>query len=237
MTRLPSRRTGCSSGGWSAAVPTYKGTRLNGSLAFATLAAGFAYAISPGPAFLAMFALAAARGRPAAARFAAGHLGGDVLWCGLALASMIGVDRIGPALFGALGLACGLYLTWLGLRAVTERGSTGAGAVGAARPLATGVTFGLTNPKAYPVATAIVTAIALPFAGKVGWADAPALLGVALTGILLAYGVVLGLAGLPGVRRFFVAHGTVVRRVVGVAFIAFGVRSIVDAGRGLAGRG
>ena len=56
----------------------------------------------------------------------------------------------------------------------------------------------------------------------------------ATVGFLLGYVVILFWAGLPGVRRFFLKHGRIVTRVVGVTFILFGVKSIADAGRSFA---
>ena len=199
------------------------------SLFLATIGAGFFYVISPGPAFLAIFALAAAHGRGPAARFVTGHLVGDCLWGSLALAAIIGVNQIGPLVFEALGFACGAYLFWLGARAVTTRSDAPPIVIGAQRPLATGVLFGLSNPKAYPVSVAMFTAIAAPFAGNLGWNDAPLLLATAFIGFVLADVVLVWCAGLPAVRRFFARHGRMVTRVVGLIFIAFGAKSMSDA--------
>lgn len=207
---------------------------MSPALFLAAMAAGFAYVISPGPAFLAVFGLAAAQGRPAAARFVIGHLAGDLLWGALALAGIVGISRIGPMLFNALGLGCGLYLAYLGVKAVLTPKDARPAAVGADRPLVTGLLFGLTNPKAYPVSTAMFTAIALPFAGRLQWPDAPRLLGAAFIGFLLADAVIVFSAGLPAVRQFFSGHGRAITRAVGVLFIAFGAKSIADAGRGFA---
>lgn len=209
---------------------------MSTALFFATAAAGFAYVISPGPAFLAVFALAARQGRGAAARFVTGHLAGDLVWAALSLAAIIGLNRIGPLLFDLLGLACGAYLVMLGIRAITTRKTEEAEPVGARRPLLTGVVFGLTNPKAYPVSTAMFTAIALPYAGRLGWLDTPKLLGAAFVGFVLADLVIVGAAGLPATRRFFATHGLAVTRAVGLLFVGFGTRSIVDAGRNLLAR-
>ena len=104
--------------------------------------------------------------------------------------------------------------------------------VGATRPLAAGVAFGLTNPKAYPVALAMFSAIVAPYGEKLGAADAPMLLLAAFVGFVTADATLIFAAGLPAVRRFFVAHGVVVARVVGVFFIAFGLRSIYEAADG-----
>ncbi len=125
------------------------------ALFFATALAGFAYVIAPGPAFLAVFALAASKGRGAATRFLAGHLNGDVFWSALAIAALVGANRLGPTLFDLLGLACGVYLTYLGIKALTHRKSAQVEPIGTQRPGHSGVFFGLTNPKAYQVATAM----------------------------------------------------------------------------------
>ena len=206
------------------------------TLFLATALAGFAYVVSPGPAFLAVFSLAAARGRPAAARFLTGHLAGDVLWSALAIAALVGANRLGATLFDALGLVCGLYLIYLGFKALMTRTTAEPEPVGAQRPGLTGVAFGLTNPKAYPVATAMFAAIALPYAGALTWVDGPKLLLAALVGFVPGYALIVFAAGLPVVRRFFARHGVVVSRIVGAIFVLFGGRILWDSGRNLAFR-
>jgi threonine/homoserine/homoserine lactone efflux protein len=91
----------------------------------ATLVAAFLYVVSPGPAFLALFTLAASRGRAAGAKFICGHLVGDVTWGALAVTAIVGANRIGPTLFELLGFGCGLYLVYLGGRAVMTRREAG----------------------------------------------------------------------------------------------------------------
>ena len=87
----------------------------------ASLAAAYLYVVTPGPAFLALFTLAASRGRASGAWFICGHLVGDVTWGALAVAAIVGANRIGPALFELLGFICGLYLLYLGARAVMTK--------------------------------------------------------------------------------------------------------------------
>jgi threonine/homoserine/homoserine lactone efflux protein len=209
---------------------------MTSGLFLATVLAGFIYAVTPGPAFLAVFALAAQHGRDAGARFLFGHLAGDLLWGGLALAAIVGVNQLGPALFDALGIGCGLYLIYLGGKAVLSRGEAGASTVGSMRPIRAGLAFGLTNPKAYPVSLAVFTALTVRYASAIEWDTAPALMGAATVGFLLGYVVILFWAGLPAVRRFFLKHGRAVTRIVGVTFILFGIKSMADAGRSIAGR-
>ena len=194
--------------------------------------AAFLYIISPGPAFLAVFTLSAAKGRRSGAWFICGHLVGDVTWGALAVAAIIGANQLGATLFQVLGFGCGLYLCYLGARAVMTRKDAPPRAIGASRPLATGMAFGLTNPKAYPVALAMFSAIVAPYVDRLSAADAPELLAASFAGFVVADAVLIFAAGLPAVRRFFLTHGVIVTRVVGVMFIAFGAKSIFDAASG-----
>jgi threonine/homoserine/homoserine lactone efflux protein len=198
----------------------------------ATAFAAYLYVVSPGPAFLALFTLSASKGRRSGAWFICGHLVGDVTWGALAVAAIIGANRLGATLFEILGFCCGCYLCYLGLRAVMTRKDAPPQAIGANRPYLTGLAFGLTNPKAYPVALAMFSAIVAPYVDKLSISDAPALLAAAFAGFLAADATLIFAAGLPAVRRFFLSHGVIVTRVVGLIFIAFGAKSIFDATNG-----
>ena len=204
-------------------------------LLFSTFLAGFIYTISPGPAFLALFALGAARGRVAGGWFMTGHLLGDVAWSMLALAAIVGVSQIGPTLVDCLGIACGLYLIYLGVKAIRARGDGKAAVIGAQRPLLNGVLFGLTNPKSYPVAFATFGALVAPYGARITWAMTPTLIGAAFLGFVVADLILFVSIGLPPVRRFFARYGLWVTRIVGVAFVGFGSKSLVEGARGLAG--
>ncbi len=195
--------------------------------------AAYLYVISPGPAFLALFTLSASKGRKPGAKFICGHLVGDVTWGALAVAAIVGANQLGATLFQVLGFGCGCYLIFLGWRAVTTKRDAPPRAIGADRPLLTGLAFGLTNPKAYPVALAMFSAIVAPYVDKLSLADAPRLMGAAFLGFLAADATLIFAAGLAPVRRFFLTHGLIVTRVVGVVFIAFGAKSIADATSGL----
>ena len=132
---------------------------MTSSLWLAVLASGFIYGITPGPGVLAVFGIGAARGRRAGAGFLCGHLLGDVIWCSTALIAIVGAREFGSTAFNVLGLISGLYLFWLGLRAVRAKRSSVAEEGPARKPFAHGIFFGLTNPKAYPVAVATFTAL------------------------------------------------------------------------------
>ena len=120
----------------------------------------------------------------------------------------------------------------LGFRAVTTRKDAPPRTIGASRLLATGMAFGLTNPKSYPVALAMFSAIVAPYIGALKMADAPQMFIAAFAGFPLADATLVFAAGLPAVRRFFLTHRVAVTRVVGVIFILFGARSIADAAGG-----
>jgi threonine efflux protein len=195
----------------------------------ASLGAAYLYVVTPGPAFLSLFTLAASRGRESGAWFICGHLVGDVTWGALAVAAIVGANRIGPALFEALGFVCGAYLLYLGARAVMTKKDAPPRTIGARRPLATGMAFGLTNPKSYPVALAMFSALVAPYVGTLTIGDAPEMFAAAFLGFLLADVTLVFAAGLAPVRRFFLTHGIAVTRLVGVIFILFGAKSIADA--------
>ena len=68
-----------------------------------------------------------------------------------------------------------------------------------------------------------------PYVGALKVSDAPQMFVAAFSGFLLADAVLIFIAGLPAVRRFFLTHGLAVTRIVGVIFILFGARSIAEA--------
>lgn len=197
-------------------------------------AAGAAYTLTPGPGFLALLGIGAAQGRRAGAGFIFGHFAGDVLWSGLALTAIIGARQIGAGVFDALGVFCGAYLGWLGLKALRARRSAdGVLLQVVQRPMLRGLVFGLTNPKGYPVAVATFTALLAGQAEQLDWAALPPLLGAASCGFLLADVLLVALIGAAVVRRFYRRHELWIVRASGLLFIGFAVVSISQAVPGL----
>jgi threonine/homoserine/homoserine lactone efflux protein len=201
------------------------------SMFIATLVAGFIYSVIPGPAVLLVFSLAAQHGRVMGAKFLAGHMAGDIVWSGMAFASILGVSQMGPMLFEILGAGCGLYLIYLGIKAMFAKSIGEAPVLRGHRPYRAGFLFGLTNPKAYPVAVAVFTALLARYAMELTWSSLPVMGLAAWIGIVLGYVATLFWAGLPLVRRFFLTHGVIVTRLIGVTFVLFGAKSLIDAGR------
>ena len=200
------------------------------SLLMAVLASGFIYGITPGPGVLAVFGIGAARGRRAGAGFLCGHLLGDVVWCSAALIAIVCAKEVGSTAFDVLGIISGVYLFWLGLRAVRAKRSTGETPQGPARqPFWHGILFGLTNPKAYPVAVATFTALLSSRAELLNWSMLPWLIALSFVGGLLAYAILIGIVGARQVRSVYQRHELAITRLCGVMFIGFAINALMHA--------
>ena len=211
---------------------------VNAGLLLASAVSGAAYTLAPGPAFLALLGIGAGQGRRAGALFLGGHLVGDVVWASLSLVAILGARSFGTLVFDLLGFGCGVYLCWLGFKAVTARPNPdGSLSNDARRPLLRGLTFGLSNPKAYPVSVAMFTALLADHAAALGWDAFPSLLAAAFVGFLCADALLVWLAGASAVRRLYRSHALWVTRLSGVLFLGFGLHAIVTAGSGLYRRG
>ena len=206
------------------------------SLLLAAGLAGFVYGITPGPGVLAVLGIGADQGRRAGAAFLVGHLAGDLLWSGLALVAIVGVTSVGPLVFDILGIVSGLYLFWLGCRAARYRRSDRQGTTPRVRrPLAYGLLFGLTNPKAYPVAVATLTALLSARAGLLTWGMVPALLVASCAGGAVAYVILVAAVGTGSVRRAYREHEVLIMRLSGLMFIGFAVNALLHAVPGVTG--
>ncbi|MHC8304703.1 LysE family translocator [Pseudomonas sp. PB3P13] len=207
---------------------------MTASLLMAVLASGFIYGITPGPGVLAVFGIGAARGRRAGAGFLCGHLLGDVIWCSAALIAIVGAREVGSTAFDVLGIISGVYLFWLGLRAVRARRNTAQTPQGPARqPFWHGIVFGLTNPKAYPVAVATFTALLSSRAELLHWSMLPWLIALSFVGGVLAYAILIGIVGARQVRSLYQRHELAITRLCGVMFIGFALNALVHAVPGL----
>ena len=200
------------------------------ALLLASAVAGAAYTLAPGPAFLALLGIGAGGGRRAGALFLAGHFAGDIIWACLALVAIIGAKTIGPTIFNVLGFVCGVYLCWLGYRAVTARRLNDGSTTFVPRdPFRRGLAFGLSNPKAYPVAVAMFTALLAEHAAALDWPALPPLLAAACAGFVIADVILITVIGAGPVRRWYRRHALWVTRASGVIFMGFGLQAIVSA--------
>ncbi|MEL6101947.1 MAG: LysE family translocator [Pseudomonadota bacterium] len=189
-----------------------------------TFVAGLLYVFIPGPATLAALSLSAGPGRIACATFLTCHLLGDLAWTILAISAIIGVSQVGPLLFDVLGLACGAYLIWLGIKALRSQSAKAGAFVDV--PWKSGLIFGFTNPKAYPFALAMFTAVFARFDDAMTFQNAVPLVLAAFLGFCVATLGVVFWTGLPVTRRIFARHSRLITRAIGVVFIAAGAKSI-----------
>jgi threonine efflux protein len=204
---------------------------MTAGLLLASTLSGAAYTLAPGPAFLALLGIGAGQGRRAGTLFLCGHFVGDVLWAALSLTAIIGARTIGTLFFDLLGLVCGAYLCWLGFRATTaRRGAGGALTTEPKRPLLRGLAFGVSNPKAYPVAIAMFTALLARYASALDWNAFAPLLAAACLGFITADAILITIIGAGVVRRFYRRHALWVTRVSGLIFLGFGIHAILTAG-------
>jgi threonine efflux protein len=207
---------------------------MTAGLLLASTLSGAAYTLAPGPAFLALLGIGASQGRRAGTLFLCGHFVGDVVWAALSLTAIIGARTIGTLFFDCLGLICGAYLCWLGLRSATaRRGADGTLTTDPKRPLLRGLAFGVSNPKAYPVAVAMFTALLARYASALDWSAFAPLLAAACIGFVAADAVLISIIGAGVVRRFYRRHGLWVVRVSGIIFLGFGIHAIATAMPGL----
>ncbi|MCW3474277.1 LysE family translocator [Limobrevibacterium gyesilva] len=207
---------------------------ISPSLLAASAVAGAIYTLTPGPGFLMLLGIGAAQGRRAGAGFIFGHFAGDLLWSSLALLAIVGAHAIGPLVFDVLGLVCGFYLGWLGLRAVrVHRRTDGAAAQVVRRPLLRGMAFGLTNPKGYPVAVATFTALLAGHSTELTWDSLPVLVLAASVGFLTGDCVLVLIAGAARVRHLYRRHEVWIVRASGLLFLGFAAAAVLNAAPGL----
>jgi threonine/homoserine/homoserine lactone efflux protein len=199
---------------------------MSSDLLITAFLAAMAYVLIPGPATLAALHLSATRGRFASACFLGAHLIGDLAWSVFALLAIVGVTQLGADLFRLLGLACGIYLIWLGIQALRTTEQTATPIV--ADPLRTGFVFGLTNPKAYPFALAMFTTVLGTPGATVTLEGLPALFMAIVAGFIVADAIVVGWTGLAPVGRVFRRYQLWITRAIGLLFIAYGMKSIAE---------
>ncbi|MDP2697087.1 LysE family translocator [Thalassospira sp.] len=206
------------------------------SMLIGAMVAAAIYTLTPGPAFLAMLGIGAAQGRGASAGFLFGHFAGDMMWASLALVAIIGSRVLNPMMFDILAMICGVYLFWLGVRAVmAKRRIDGSVDIIVKRPWRRGFIFGITNPKGYPVAVAMFTALLAKDAAFLDWSSMTGLLSAAAVGFLLADMILIWVVGLGVLRRFYQRHEIWIVRATGVLFIGFAIQAIMSSLPGLAG--
>jgi threonine/homoserine/homoserine lactone efflux protein len=194
---------------------------VDANLLFRAALACAVVVLTPGPAVLAVLNLAAARGRRAGAGFIFGHLAGDLLWTLLALVALVWVNVLSPVVFILLGLFCGGYLAYLGIKALLSNASNSQDIFNVKRPGLLGLTFGLSNPKSYPVTLSLFTALLGSRLNDLTLAYLPLFLLVCFAGFLVADFVLIWLIGLGVVRMVYKKYALWIAKGTGVLFLYF----------------
>jgi threonine/homoserine/homoserine lactone efflux protein len=200
---------------------------MDATLLFSIAAAVFIVVITPGPAVLAVLSIGAAQGRWAAAQFLFGHIAGDLLWSVLALVALVGANLVSPWLFHALALFCGIYLLWIGTRAMLARRSpTGGTGLVVKRPYVRGVVFGISNPKGYPVTLAVFTGLLAGRLEAITVENLPLFVAACMAGSIVGDLVLIWIIGLGPLRRFYARYEVWFVRVTGLMFVGFAVNTL-----------
>jgi threonine/homoserine/homoserine lactone efflux protein len=200
---------------------------MNATLLFSIAAAVFIVVITPGPAVLAVLSLGAAQGRWAAAQFLFGHIAGDMLWSLLALVALVGANLVSPWLFHALALFCGVYLFWIGTRAMlARRSATGGPVMVVKRPYVRGLMFGISNPKGYPVTLAVFTSLLAGRLEAITVENLPLFLAACMVGSVVGDLVLVWIIGMGPLRRFYARHEVWFLRVTGLMFVGFAINTL-----------
>jgi threonine/homoserine/homoserine lactone efflux protein len=147
-------------------------------------------------------------------------LAGDALWAGLALVALVWVNVLSPVFFKILGLFCGGYLGYMGIRALLSSAAKGE-TFNVQRPLWLGFTFGLSNPKSYPVTLSLFAAILGERLASLTPGNAPAFLLACFIGFVVADFMLIYVIGLGIVRTTYQRYALWITRVTGVLFLYF----------------
>ena len=194
---------------------------MSAYLLAAAFVASAVVVLTPGPAVLAALTLGASRGRRAGAGFIFGHLAGDLVWTLLALVALVWANLLSARFFTVLGFFCAGYLAYLGVRALLVRKQGAARSFAPGRPVWTGVLFGLSNPKSYPVTLSLFTALLGEQLGAMTLEQLPVFLLSCFAGFVAADMVLIWLIGLPLVARVYARHRVFVSRTTGLVFLYF----------------
>ena len=196
------------------------------------LAAAVLITVSPGPDNLMVLGFGMSRGRAAGIAFGLGCGFGCLSHTVLAALGVSALIAASPMAFMALRIGGGLYLVWLGIRALRSSGRVQVAAMrGADEPLsrlfARGLLANAINPKVVIFFLSFLPQFVVAERGHVGWQTAQ--LGFVFTVQAALLFAVLGYFS-GSVGQWLQRHsraGAWLDRLAGTIFVALGVRMIV----------
>ena len=187
--------------------------------------------MTPGPAVLALLGIGAGQGRRAAAWFLTGHLLGDTLWAVMALITLVWASVLEQWVLEVLAYGCSGYLFYLGLRALMAGKSTKGDEPSwrVRRPGVRGLALGLSNPKSYPLALAMLAAMAGGDLVAISPAGCALLVLAYIAGFILGDAATVWLVGTPLLRHAYRRWEVAIVRTTGVLFIGFALSTARNA--------
>jgi threonine/homoserine/homoserine lactone efflux protein len=196
------------------------------------LAAAVLITVSPGPDNLMVLGLGMSRGRAEGVAFGLGCGFGCLSHTVLASLGVSALIAASPMAFLALRVGGGLYLVWLGVRALRSHGQARAAAVrgvdeALSRLFAKGLLANAINPKVVLFFLSFLPQFVIAERGHIGWQMAQ--LGIVFTAqAVLLFGLLGLFSGSIGQWLQRHAHaGVWLDRLAGTIFVALGVRMIV----------
>ena len=199
---------------------------LAASLVSLALLWGIAVVMS-GPNFIAVFHVAANRGRRPAVDVALGCLAGTAVW---AVTGVFGLQLLASTLQVAMSILKVLgaaYLVWTGIALWRDRAGASVRPVSApGNAFRFGLVTTLANPKTAAFAASLFS-VALPD-GAPAW-FAVAVLATILTISGVYYTALAALLSLPVFARGYAGAKGLIRKLAGTAFVGYGISVAADA--------
>ena len=199
-------------------------------LLLSLFAVDFIGCATPGPAFVGVTQISARHGLGNGLAAVAGLLVACWVFCAVVLTGLTALFQLVPWLCGALKLAGGLYLIWIGIQFLRGGAGKEAGeqlalaAPSLVQSFRKGLVVGLANPKAMVYFASIFTLFLHP--GDPLWLIGAAV-GIVTFDVLVWFGLVVLLFSRPPVRRAYERLRTWVERAAGTLMLAFGAKLVL----------
>ena len=199
-------------------------------LLLSLFAVDFVGCATPGPSFVGITQISARHGLRNGLAAVAGLMVACWVYCAIVLSGLTVLFQLVPWLYGALKLAGGLYLIWIGVHLL--RGKTGASGIVAGiaetptlrQSFRKGLLVGLTNPKAMVYFASIFTLFLHP--DDPAWFAAAAV-GIVTFDVIVWFGFVGLMFSRPPVRRAYDRMQAFIERAAGAVMMAFGARLVL----------
>lgn len=197
-------------------------------LLLSLLAVDLLAAMSPGPNFVLVSQTAIRRGFREAAAVVLGVLAANGVWCAAVMLGLSALFAAMPWLYGAIKVAGGLYLLYMGVRLWHESSDVPSPSTRATRlpgaAFGRGMLTNLTNPKSVVYFGSVFAVFLDPAAP--GWVQAVAV-AIVLADTVLWYGAVAALFSRHVVQRVYATAARWINRAAGTLMIGFGTRLVL----------